>query len=115
MPMGHRKQCLNQIQQIMDIKLTWSILMHKNNEAYICRVCGLEQSEPQWGEDGHSPTYNICECCGVEFGYEDVGLTGIKKYRDEWIQAGAKWNCQKSKPIVWSVDSQLLNIPKKYL
>ena len=113
--MEHLERCLNQIQQIMDIKLIWSILMHKNNEAYICRVCGLEQSVPQWGEDGQSPTYNICECCGVEFGYEDATLTGIKKYRDKWIQSGAKWNCQQSKPIHWSVDSQLLNIPQKYL
>jgi hypothetical protein len=36
-----------------------------------CRVCGLDQQSPPWGVDGKSPTYAICDCCGVEFGYED--------------------------------------------
>ncbi|MCO6509132.1 MAG: hypothetical protein J6578_10170 [Snodgrassella sp.] len=89
--------------------------MHKNNELYTCRVCGLEQSEPQWGEDGKSPTYNICDCCGVEFGYEDITLISTKNYREKWIKSGAKWNCPKCKPIGWSLDMQLLNIPKNYL
>ncbi|OCG77231.1 hypothetical protein A9G42_01005 [Gilliamella sp. Nev6-6] len=89
--------------------------MHKNDELYICRVCGLEQSEPQWGIDGESPTYNICECCGVEFGYEDSTLIGIRTYRDKWIKSGAKWNCVKYQPISWSLNKQLANVPKKYL
>ena len=44
--------------------------MHKNNEFYVCRVCGAEQPEAPWGDDGETPTYDICNCCGVEFGYE---------------------------------------------
>ncbi|PBC22211.1 hypothetical protein CK226_16405 [Mesorhizobium sp. WSM4311] len=39
-----------------------------------CRVCGLDQSpDMPWGESGGEPSYAICSCCGVEFGYEDDG------------------------------------------
>ena len=97
------------------IKLIWNILMHKNNnEAYICRVCGLKQNEPQWGIDEQTPTYNICDCCGVEFGYEDCTLIGIKSYRKKWLDGGAKWNCKKCQPNSWSLNEQLANIPKQY-
>ena len=34
--------------------------MHKNNEFYVCRVCGAEQPEAPWGDDGETPTYDIC-------------------------------------------------------
>ena len=45
---------------------------------YVCRVCGYINDEITW-EKGIYPTYNICPCCGVEFGYlleniEKVGL-----------------------------------------
>ncbi|MGW3351445.1 hypothetical protein ACWDA3_49795 [Nonomuraea rubra] len=32
-----------------------------------CRVCGLSQADPPWGEDGQNPTWAICHCCGTEF------------------------------------------------
>ena len=89
--------------------------MHKNNELYICRICGAEQSDPPWGDDGESPTYDICDCCGVEFGYEDATLLGIKKYRAKWLDGGAEWIHKKSKPESWSIDEQFLRIPVKYL
>lgn len=89
--------------------------MHKNNDLYICRVCGAEQLEAPWGDDGESPTYEICDCCGVEFGYEDSTLQGIKKYRTKWLEDGAKWHSKKSEPENWSVVEQLSHIPEKYL
>jgi hypothetical protein len=33
-------------------------------------VCGLEQGELPWGADGATPSFAICDCCGVEFGLE---------------------------------------------
>ncbi|WP_407906848.1 hypothetical protein [Escherichia coli] len=45
----------------------------------VCRVCGAEQPEAPWGDDGETPTYDICNCCGVEFGYEDSTVQSIKK------------------------------------
>jgi hypothetical protein len=44
----------------------------KNDEDYICRVCGLELEEPPWGDDSKSPTFEHCPYCGVEFGYGDA-------------------------------------------
>lgn len=99
----------------MDTKLIWIITMHKNNELLICRVCGLKQNEPQWGDDGETPTYNICDCCGVEFGYEDSSLIGIKNYRNKWLSSGGRWTKPNCKPENWTLENQLPNIPVKYL
>jgi hypothetical protein len=57
----------------------------------VCRVCGLATDERPWGEDGNRPTYEICQCCGVEFGYGDGSLQDIINYREQWLRDGAKW------------------------
>lgn len=33
-----------------------------------CRVCGYYIDDLPWGKDGNCPTYEICPCCGDEFG-----------------------------------------------
>ena len=48
---------------------------------HCCRVCGLDQGEPIWGEDGRTPTYGICSCCGVEFGYGDEDRENCRTIR----------------------------------
>ena len=50
--------------------------MHNDDTIMRCRVCGLLSSDPPWGYDGVSPTFDFCPCCGVEFGYEDAYLWG---------------------------------------
>ncbi len=42
-----------------------------------CRVCGLYIDDLPWGEDGNCPTYEICSCCGVEFGNEDYTVESV--------------------------------------
>jgi hypothetical protein len=79
-----------------------------------CRVCGLLQDEPPWGEDGHSPTHNICDCCGAEFGYEDSTLLGIQRYRQEWLAKGAPWFHPKARPGNWDVAAQLAQVPAAF-
>lgn len=54
----------------------------------ICRVCGKIQDDPPWGEDGKCPNYDICDCCGVEFGYGDCTLTAIRASRERWLVNG---------------------------
>lgn len=49
------------------------------NELPHCRVCGLDQRELPWGEDGTSLTFAICDCCGVEFGYEDSAGEAVQR------------------------------------
>lgn len=48
--------------------------MVNKNASTFCRVCGLDQDENPWGEDNASPTFDICACCGTEFGYHDFTL-----------------------------------------
>ena len=79
-----------------------------------CRVCGKIQNDLPWGEDGHCPTYDICDCCGVEFGYQDCILTAIRSYREKWISQGACWKYLEEKPFNWSLEEQLKNIPLEY-
>ncbi|HEX2912534.1 MAG TPA: hypothetical protein VH186_17120 [Chloroflexia bacterium] len=86
-----------------------------NEEKYRCRVCGLLYPEPPWGEDGKSPSFDICECCGAEWGYEDCTIKGIRTYRERWIAEGAKWFEPKAKPEGWKLEEQLKMIPEEYL
>ncbi|MCD6620003.1 hypothetical protein [Aeromonas veronii] len=88
----------------------WSILMPSKN----CRVCGYELDDYPWGEDGNSPTWDICSCCGTEFGYEDCTLPSVRKKRQDWIAHGCEWFEKKSKPINWSLEHQFENIPDEY-
>ena len=77
----------------------------------MCHICGyLDLEEAPWGDDGKSPSYNICDCCGVEFGYEDYQETTLLTYRNEWIQKGANWFNPALKPDNWSLKQQLNNI-----
>ena len=79
-----------------------------------CHVCGLYSEDLPWGKDGQSPTYIICDCCGVEFGNEDYTVESTKKYREEWIKKGAPWFISKAKHLNWSLERQLMNIPNKF-
>lgn len=79
-----------------------------------CRVCGLIQDETPWGEDGNSPSFEFCSCCGVEFGYQDCTLDAAKHFRYFWIKEGARWIEVDAKPSNWSLEEQLKNIPEEF-
>lgn len=81
---------------------------------FACRVCGKIQGDPPWGEDGQCPTYDICDCCGVEFGYEDCTIKAIHAFREKWLETGANWKCVQKKPLSWCLENQMNNIPLKY-
>ena len=51
-----------------------------------CRICGFHNENFPWGEDGKKPNFELCPCCGVQFGKEDVTLESIQKYRKEWLK-----------------------------
>jgi hypothetical protein len=93
----------------MDIQPIWIISMHKANN--YCRVCGYELSVPPWGIDNNSPTWEICPCCGTEFGYEDCTPMSVRKKREEWILNGKKWFYERKKPTNWDYSIQCMNIP----
>lgn len=80
-----------------------------------CRVCGLEQSEPPWGEDGCTPSFDICDCCGTEFGYEDCLPVSARKARAIWLSNGCPWFQPDARPEDWSAAVQLQHVPKEFL
>ena len=87
-----------------------------HNDPYInnCRVCGFFLEAPPWGYDGKTPLFEFCPCCGVEFGYQDASLEGVKKFRDKWVNDGMKWDDEKQKPNNWDSGLQLESIPNGY-
>lgn len=81
---------------------------------YICPICGYDQlEEPPYDETGE-PSFEICPCCGIEFGYdlENFHITE-DEYRDNWVKQGGDWFSPDEKPIGWDLKSQLDNIKKK--
>lgn len=50
---------------------------------YYCSICGLPLDFAPWGDDGKTPTYDICPCCGVEWGNEDYTLDSRTEYRNK--------------------------------
>lgn len=61
-----------------------------------CRVCGWDAELPVWGDDGRTPTFDICSCCGVEFGHQDCLPESTEKYRSAWLAAGAPWRDRRT-------------------
>jgi len=51
---------------------------------YTCPVCFYPEM-PAPPRD-----WNICPCCGVEFGFDDVEMTH-EELRAEWILEGYEW------------------------
>jgi len=72
-----------------------------------CKVCGYNYGDYVWGEDGKTPSFEICPCCGTTFGHEDVTIEGIQKKRRDWISGGGKWFVEKERPSNWTMEKQL--------
>ncbi len=83
---------------------------------HICRVCGYWDIDEPWGEDGKNPTFFYCPCCGVEHGYQDILPSSTKKFRQKWLENGAKWKWDEKerRPENWNLEEQLKNIPEEY-
>jgi len=64
----------------------------RNDTDGCCRVCGYAPADPPWGVDGSTPSFEICPCCGVEFGYEDATPGGVRRYRELWLSTGGRWS-----------------------
>lgn len=88
--------------------------MRKDNCNHYCRVCGLYNEDPSWGIDESCPTFNICVCCGTEFGYHDFTLIGIRQQRNIWLRHPDQWDTPSAKPDDWSLEEQLKNIPEQF-
>src|SRR3990172_11483496 len=67
-----------------------------------CPVCGFDElSHPL-------QQFDICPCCGTEFGYDDSVLTH-EELRIRWIRAGADWWSETTEPPAnWNPIAQLI-------
>jgi len=112
-------QGMNEIwkKQIADInkakkRITERVEYHSQVNMHECRVCGYYSKDYPWGEDGKSPTYQLCPCCGVQYGVKDITPEEIQNERELWIKNKYKWFDSNLKPANWSSEEQLKNIPK---
>ena len=62
----------------------------------VCPVCGFAGLyEEAW--DGVSPSYEICPCCGTQFGYDDATPDPRDRpakhelLRGRWVESGRLW------------------------
>lgn len=77
----------------------------------ICPVCGYNGLEEVPYDNDGNPSYEICDCCGYEFGFDD-GSEGVsfEQYRRKWLDEGADWFNISLKPEKWDLKKQLLRI-----
>lgn len=61
-----------------------------------CRVCGYLPPDPPWEVGGREPSFEVCSCCGVEWGYEDSSPAGVARYRSRWLAAGGVWQDKRT-------------------
>jgi hypothetical protein len=88
--------------------------MTSGGELHRCRVCGLSQPIPPWGDSGRDPSFDFCPCCGVEFGYGDANVVAARGWRERWVAAGASWDDPSARPADWSLDEQLAHVPAAF-
>lgn len=96
---------------------------------YTCPVCGWpELDEPPYDDTGWG-SFEICSCCGIEFGYDQVTETLANKdfaalcegtwskadldfmhasLREKWVFGGMKWWSEYNPaPENWNPGEQL--------
>lgn len=81
---------------------------------YKCPVCNFKGLfEPAYDPDGYG-TYEICICCGFEFGFDDDGYKTKEEayttWRIKWKEGGCKWFSEYNiefKPADWNPNKQL--------
>lgn len=67
---------------------------------YECPVCGYDKlKNPIYDEQGNG-TYEICVCCGFEFGNDDFPNKeeAYVSWRNRWKENGCKWFSTYTKP-----------------
>ena len=95
---------------------------------HFCPCCGYPGlrvpaydglNPPPWGDLGGppygprlgAPSYDVCDCCGIEFGFDDEPGAGsgvsFTEYRRDWIAGGCEWFDPQKRPPGWSLEEQL--------
>ena len=70
---------------------------------YNCPVCGWgPYKEPYCSVQELRWSYDICECCGCEFGLDDNLI-----HYQEWLDSGCEWFEPELKPSNWKIENQI--------
>jgi transcription elongation factor Elf1 len=78
---------------------------------FTCPVCGFDKLEEMPYDNDGNPSYEICICCGFEFGFDDDSEGySVENYRSKWINEGSNWFSPDLKPKNWDLRNQLKNI-----
>lgn len=97
---------------------------------YYCPCCGFrglvepaysELPIPPFGDLGDPPyigrfgyaSFECCECCGFEFGYDDDPdasghACSFRSHLSKFVHSGMHWFRPDRRPKVWSLEPQLL-------
>src|ERR1022692_571166 len=71
---------------------------------------GLPPYEHWYGE----PSYEVCPCCGFEFGNDDNPGTSspisFEQYRQKWSEGGFQWFDPSRRPEDWDLQHQLMAV-----
>lgn len=77
---------------------------------------------PPWPEPGPppyeqwygAPSYDVCACCGFEFGNDDNPGTAapatFAEYRAEWVASGCRWFDPSHRSADWDLAQQLARV-----
>jgi len=85
-------------------------------QLHSCRTCGLyDPNFFPWGDDGETPTDDICSCCGTHAGLGLDEVDQIRERRRVWFARGCTWSYPEDKPENWDLANQLKNIRPDYL
>lgn len=100
-------------------------------QKHVCPVCGWRELEtppyenmppapqavistvkPPYSETWGTASYEVCTCCGYEFGYDDdpgggQGGLSFAAYLRNWCNDGMNWLAPSARPQNWSLAQQL--------
>ncbi len=81
--------------------------------AYQCPVCGFHGLERPHQLASGNASFEICECCTFQFGYDDddQGFT-FAQWREQWIARGMPWggDGDEEPPPNWDPTAQLATL-----
>ena len=74
-----------------------------------CPVCGYPGlDEPPRDPVEGGASYEICPCCGFQFGFDDDdGDYSYEQWRADWLEAGMPWRGVERAPRDWHPREQL--------
>jgi hypothetical protein len=104
------------------------------SESHICPCCGFaglnrpayrnieeaplrKPTEPPYSRYYGEPSYEVCDCCGYEFGNDDEPGTGqatsFEDYLANWIKHGCNWFKPIAKGTPWDLEQQVATVGRR--